>query len=317
MDRTNRFYEPAELFLLRITLALLIADLALIILHTAGVDWIAYLNLSIFVMIFLSLGFLYRRSGRSTELASVTTTIGIFLLFTGSLSLFNYLLTPNPNPPIDHWLMQIDSIFGYSWPAVMSWASEHDLFNQAMRFSYVSTLPQITILIIALALTNRIRVLHSLIVSVATASLAAVLFWAVFPSIGPSAYFNLPADIVASVKPVVSTHYGAEIRSHLENGVSFLTPNEFRGMIAFPSIHIVLAGLATLHARCIRWLFLPYALVNLAVIPGVLVHGGHHLVDIPGGIALLVVALSCARMVLEPHRRQELSASTGTVGLSR
>lgn len=172
-------------------------------------------------------------------------------------------------------------------------------------------------LVVVLALSNRVKELHSLMVSVAIASLMAVIFWAIFPSIGPSAYFELPADVLQLVQPVVSPDYGAEISAHLGSGVSLLSPDEFRGMIAFPSMHIVLAGIATLHARCIRWLFLPYALVNLAVIPGVLVHGGHHLVDIPGGIALLVVALSCARMVLEPHRRQELSASTGTVGLSR
>ncbi len=317
MARTPACYESAEKFLFRITLALLAADAFLIAFHQAAMDWPAYSTLGGLVLILLSLGFFYRRSGRSAELGSVTTATGIFILFTGSLSLFNYLLTPNPNPAIDHWLIRLDTVLGYDWPAIVAWAGEHPWFNQVMRLAYISTLPQIALLVVVLALSNRVKELHSLMVSVAIASLMAVIFWAIFPSIGPSAYFELPADVLQLVQPVVSPDYGAEISAHLGSGVSLLSPDEFRGMIAFPSMHIVLAGIATLHARCIRWLFLPYALVNLAVIPGVLVHGGHHLVDIPGGIALLVVALACARMVLEPHRRQELPASTGTVGLSR
>ncbi|MFC5386266.1 phosphatase PAP2 family protein [Aquamicrobium segne] len=307
MIKTPACYEVAEKFLFRVTLALLAVDAFLITFHQAAIDWPAYSILSGLVLILLSLGFFYRQSGRSAELGSVTTAAGIFILFTGLLSLLNYLLTPNPRPTIDYWLMRLDTMLGYDWPTIVAWAGQYPWFNQVMRFAYISTLPQIVLLVIILALSNRIRELHSLMVSVAIASLMAVIFWTFLPSLGPSAYFELSADVLQRSRPVVSSTYGAEILSHLNNGISLLSPDEFRGMIAFPSMHIVLAGTATLHSRSIRWLFPAYILINLAVIPGVLVHGGHHLVDIPGGIALLVVALACTRKVLEPDHQQELA----------
>lgn len=72
MARTPACYEPAEKFLFRITLALLAADAFLIAFHQAAMDWPAYSTLGGLVLILLSLGFFYRRSGRSAELGSVT-----------------------------------------------------------------------------------------------------------------------------------------------------------------------------------------------------------------------------------------------------
>ena len=57
------------------------------------------------------------------------------------------------------------------------------------------------------------------------------------------------------------------------------------GLIAFPSMHTVMALMTTLFARGTR-LFWPLVLINLLMIPAILLQGGHHVVDVLGGTAL-------------------------------
>jgi len=303
MIRKATLLEPAEKFVLKITAVLFAADMILILVRGTQINVLAYSTVTCFVALMFSLGFFYRLIRPSEKIAAMTMCTGAFILFTANLSLFNYLLTPNSNPPIDHLLIQIDSLYGYHWPDIVEWASRHEWLNQFMRFSYIWTLPEIAVLLIALSMTGNFRDLHSLIITIAIAGTVTVLFWSVFPSLGPSAYFQLPEDIIEKVRPVVGTTYGATILEQLKNGSDILSPNEFRGMVAFPSFHIVLAAIATYHARNLRFLFVPFVIVNAAVVPGVLVHGGHHVIDIPAGFILFAFTLYVSRLLNKNENR--------------
>ncbi|KQZ97863.1 hypothetical protein ASD64_16610 [Mesorhizobium sp. Root157] len=277
-------------------------DVALILLRGSKVDFIAYGTLAGLVTALLVLGLFYRRSGRSDTIGAVATSAGLFIAFTAVMSLFNYLLTPNSNPTIDHWLMQVDAALGFDWPGMLGWAAHHPWFNEFMRLSYASTLPQIALLLVVLGLSSRLDDLQALMVTVVTAGAISVMFWGLFPSLGPSAFYDLPAQTLHTVRPIVGPDYGAEILALLKNGAPFLSPNELRGLIAFPSFHIVLAFAATYYARNVRWLFAPYLVINLIVLPAVLVHGGHHLADIPAGMAVFAFAVVCARLAVRRRR---------------
>ncbi len=109
---------------------------------------------------------------------------------------------------------------------------------------------------------------------------------------------DLPAELLAAVQPVVNPGYGKEITTMMREGVTRLSPDEFRGLIAFPSFHTIMALIATYHAREMRWLLYPLLAVNMLILPAVLVHGGHHLVDIPAGFAVFALAaLLAGKMV--------------------
>jgi hypothetical protein len=279
-------------------------DVALILVRGPRVDFIAYGMLGALIAALLALGFFYRRSGRSEQIGAMTTGAGLFIFFTAAMSLFNYLLTPNPNPPIDHWLFQIDTALGYDWPEMLGWTAHHPWLNEFMRFSYMSTLPQIALLVVVLSLSSRVHDLHELMITVVVGGTISVMFWGMFPSAGAKAYHALSDEVMLAVRPIVDPAYGAEILALLRDGAPFLSPNELRGLIAFPSFHIVLAITATYYARNVRWLLAPCVLVNLIVLPAVLVHGGHHLADIPAGMAVFAFALFCTRLAV---RRQQVA----------
>lgn len=290
--------RPAEYFVFKIASSTALLDVVLILTRGSKVDFPAYGAVLGLTAILMAIGFAYRYSGRSETIGSTATCAGLFILFTSALSLFNYLLLPNGRPTIDSWLAEMDSALGYHWPDAIALSAQNLFFNDFMRIAYLSTLPQIAVLVIVLGLTGRLSNLHALMVTVTISGMIAVIFWAIFPSLGPSALYTLSHEVQTLVRPVVGPSYGTEIAVLLREGSPFLSPNEIRGLIAFPSYHMVLALAATYYVRDVRWLFPFYLIVNLAVVPAVLVHGGHHLVDIPAGVAVFLLAAYTAQRML-------------------
>lgn len=296
--------HPAELFILTVTLLVSVIDIALVLARGLSVDIAAYATILGLAGLLIVVGYVYRRLGRSDGIGAATTCAGLFIAFTAAMSLFNYLLLPNGRPTIDQWVNGLDAALGFSWPDAIAFGAAHPLLNEIMRFAYLSTLPQMALLVVVLGLTSRLADLHGLLVTITIAALFTVSFWGLFPTTGPSAIYALPQDLLIKATPIVGSEYGAYLTSVGKTGVQFLSPDDFRGLIAFPSFHTVLACAAVYYARNMRWLFPALVIVNLAVLPAVVVHGGHYLVDIPAGMAVFLLSLLAARAMVRTGAAQ-------------
>lgn len=297
----------------RITLATCAICVALILIKGPVVDMRAYAGAVGTGVGLIVAGLLYRHSGRDAKIGATGIAAGWFILFTLCLSLFNYLLMPHWAPPLDPYLAAVDyRLFGYHWAEFVETSARYPLFYEATRYAYLSTLPQIAILLAILGLSGRLREMYGLTTTVTLAGTATVVFWGCFPSLGPSTLQDLSPELLATAAPVVGPDYGREIAHLYRQGAAFLSPDEIRGLIAFPSFHIVLALAATWYSRAIGWLFPVFAAVNLLVLPGVLVHGGHHVVDIPAGLLVFAAAVALSRQVLPletPEGTRSLAAA--------
>lgn len=193
----------------------------------------------------------------------------------------------------------MDEAVGYYWPGVVTWASNHLAFSGFMKIAYVTTLPQIAVLMIALGFTRRFNDLYGLMITITIAGTFTILFWGLFPTAGPSAYHSLPEQAQSLVWPVLGPSYGADVTRLLREGPSYLSPGDLRGLVSFPSFHTVLAFTATYYVRHVRYLRIIYLVLNLAVLPATLVHGAHHIVDIPAGILVFLLSAYAAHRMLE------------------
>ncbi|MEO3997562.1 phosphatase PAP2 family protein [Mesorhizobium sp. CAU 1732] len=296
--------QITEALIQRVTLSAALLSIALIFIKGAAVDYGAYGGAIGTGALLIAIGLFYRHSGRDDRLGSTLICAGWFVLFTLSLSLFNYLLMPHWAPTFDVTLATIDAaLFGYHWPDFVERSAGFPLLNEAMRVAYLSTLPQIAVLLVILGLSGRMQEMYSLIRTLTIAGTAVVVFWGFLPSMGPSVLYDIAPDILAHARPVVGPDYGRAIAALFKDGANVLSPDEIRGLVAFPSFHIVLALAATYFARTVVWIFPVYLTINLFVLPGVLAHGGHHVVDIPAGFALFAVAAYLShRAVLSPAR---------------
>ncbi len=298
--------EP-ERFILFLTICIVAMNMLQILWRGVGFDWQAYAGLAAIALACIAGGHFYRVSGRSARIGAALMGTGVFSLFSQHAVVFNYLLMPTNQPPIDAPLMAIDAAIGYHWPDIIAWMAENPAINDIIRIAYMSTIPQLAFVVIILGMTGRIRQLHTFLVSITIISVIGVVFWALFPTHGAKAYHEVPAAIELLANPIVTTEYGRDLIRLAAEGPGFITPAEIKGLIAFPSFHIVLACNAVWFMRGVKWGFPFYLVLNALIFPGTPMHGGHHLVDIPAGVAFFALgAWLAARVVGSMYRKEGL-----------
>ncbi len=286
---------PPEKTMLVVAMAAAAIDIVLIAVHDSRIDWPAYGGILVLIGALLMTGFFYRTTGRSERIAAATIGAALFIFFTLCLSMFNYQLLPLWRAPIDAQLNAIDRIFGYHWPSVIEWASRHLVFNTLVRYAYLATLPLFALTVVILGLTGRIRELHILMTALLITATFTICLWGLFPSLGAQSLYELPVAVEKLAKPELGTAYGKLLLQLAKDGPGLISPQNIKGLIGFPSYHIVLAVLVLCAVRNIKWVFAVFFLPSLLVVPGIFMHGGHHLVDLPAGILVAVSGIYLAR----------------------
>ena len=289
---------PAEKSMLLISLVAGPIAVTSFLWRELNVDWVSYGASMLVVLLLMVTGYFYRKTGRSERIGAATTCAGLFIFFTICLSIYNYMLLPLWRAPIDVQLNAIDQWFGYSWPAVIEWAGQHPVINEIIRFAYLSTLPQFAALVVILGLSGRIKELHVLIASVTITATFAITFWGLFPSLGAKSLYDLPQAMEMLASPIIDTTYGDAMLRMAVEGPGYITPKDIKGLIAFPSYHIVLAVTAIYAARTVKWAMPIYLVLNLLIMPGIYLHGGHHLIDLPAGLVVAAAGLYLARRMV-------------------
>ncbi|MEM7709954.1 MAG: phosphatase PAP2 family protein, partial [Pseudomonadota bacterium] len=210
----------------------------------------------------------------------------------------NYLALSFQRPLVDDTLVALDALLGFDWPSFMALAAQYPSLSLPGALLYISSLFQFAIIITALGLTGRTWQMHEFVIVKLFAGVIAIGFWSLFPSFGPTAYFGLSPEIEAVINPVVDSAYGRELLALHAHGPGLITPTEAKGLIAFPSFHTVMALTAIIGAWHVPWLRWPFLVINLAMLPAIIVHGGHHLVDLIGGALTVVFAMALTHAVL-------------------
>jgi hypothetical protein len=300
-------YLPAERTILLVIAAVAIVDFVLIVQKNVliGMDFFAYS--AGFVGVTLAIGQFYRVVRDGERIALTANAVGFFIAFTVVSSLFNVLLLPRPSEPIDALLVRIDAWFGYSWPALCAWFAQYPQLNGIVRSIYTITLVQMLFVFMFLGLSLDRRRLHAASLAAVFGGLCAIFIWALFPSAGPGGYFTLAPEIDRIVRPIGSSALGVEINRMIAEGVRDISTISTTGLIGFPSFHTVMALLSLVAIWPYRAARYVYIALNAFLLPGILVHGGHHLMDVVGGAVLTLVAWRFGCLVVDAQdRRQKL-----------
>jgi len=241
-----------------------------------------------FAALMIGIGQIYRQVRDSERIALATHVLGLFVAYSAFGAFFNIVLLPRPTAPVDAALVRMDALLGYSWPAFIAWFAKHPDFNEVVRKLYTLTFIQLLAAFIALGFMLDRRRLHAAALGTVIASLATIFCWAMLPSGGAAAYWTLDPEVERIVRPVVSSAYGAELNRLFRDGVTDLSAMGVTGLVGFPSFHTVMA-LMSLFAlwpyRIARFLLVP---LSLLLLPGILAHGGHNLMDVLAGAAIAV-----------------------------
>lgn len=278
--------------------ALAAACLVVIAFRGTPVDWFNYGFIMVGAGPLLLIGLYYRYAGRSDAMANTLVSAACFLMFSPVASAFTYQLLPVWRAPIDPWLASADAMLGFHWPDALALAASYPLASKVMWYAYMSWLPQFPLLILLLGFTGRTHDLHVLMLATVISSLATIAVWALFPSFGTATIYEIGAAVEKQVRPVVGSGYGGDLQRLAMEGPRVISPKDSLGLIAAPSFHTVMAVQLMYAARNLPWLGRPALIINLLVLPSTVIHGGHHLVDVIGGVAAGLLGIVAAQAFL-------------------
>lgn len=286
-----------ERFVALLTLLLVSLDALLIAISQIEVAWLHYLKVFGIALACIALARHYFVQKQETNIAMALRGVGLLIMFSACVSAFNYLMMPITRVPIDEYLASIDAALGFEWPMAIEFAADHPMINTIVRFAYLSTLPQLALIIIVLGMTGKRQAFAQFLVCISVTSILEVCFWGVFPTHGAKSLYTLPLALEQAANPVVNTAFGRDLIWLASNGAMRLSPEDMKGLIAFPSYHAVLACIALWYSRNVKWLFAVLLVPNLLIFPGTIMHGGHHLIDAPAGVLLFVLGAWIAAYV--------------------
>ena len=235
---------------------------------------------------------------REAALSAVLACSAFLVVFPAGCSLLSYLLVTIAGPRIDALLAAADQSIGFDWPALMALVAQHPLANTLLGLAYVSVMPQTVILLLALGWCQKITELYRLSLAFAFGAVITLGVWTLAPSFGAFSVYTLPDPVAGKLGLVLGFDYGHSLVQMLKDGPGFISPTELRGIVGFPSYHTLQALVLIWYARNIKALRWPSILLNLVVLVAIPIQGGHHLVDMFGGVAVTVLSIALAEWVV-------------------
>jgi hypothetical protein len=186
-------------------------------------------------------------------------------------------------PLADAQLVRVDQWLGYDWRSYAGFAAAHPALLQALRYAYNTILFQPALIGVILFMASQEArfekfVLANMVVVTLTCSifllLPATTAWT-FQGQEALAVKILP-DLPTTTNSWLSDLL--QIRSGLGRHVV-----RAAGIIAFPSFHCSSAILNSWAVWRVRWVRLPFLLLNLTMIAATPLIGGHYVADLIGG----------------------------------
>jgi membrane-associated phospholipid phosphatase len=267
------------------------------------------------VIIALAVAFLtivaavYRHVRRDDPIWLAAHVMNQMVLGSLALATFSYLGLLWNAPLMDAKFAALDQRLGFDWLAYIGWVEHHPAVARIFSLSYAATEPLVLVLLAALCFTRKFAQFHRFalgyllggLITVAVAGAVPALAEYIYRGIGPAAYPHL------QIAPAIA--YRDDFFAMRSHALTVL-PEDFQGVVAFPSFHSVLAVLSLCAARQVSSLALRFAAIALSLLMllSTPVDGGHYLVDTLAGIVVgLAVAWLARRWVPEGGGREGLT----------
>jgi len=279
--------------------AVVAADLAWAAIVHFQIDFAAYARLGLMSLGLLAGGIFYQTRRAEPQLAAMLMGASFLCMFSAAASMINYFFLTLHGPRIDGILVAADRAMGFDWYDTMLAMARHPLLNEIFFVVYNMVLPEIALLMVALAWTGQVEKVYRYCLALGVGAVIAIAIWALMPSLGAKSLYFLPPEVARKLTLSVTGDYGKALVALLRDGPGYITPADLRGLIAFPSYHGVLALIVAWYAWNVRWLRWPLLLLNAVVIISSPIQGGHHMVDLLGSFPVaalsIFLAARCAR----------------------
>jgi hypothetical protein len=260
-----------------------------------GIPWLLVLELSIWAAC--------AWRGACPRIANAFLTLAQVNGALGAVGLFTYLSIRAGTPLADTRLAAIDRSLGFDWPAVFAWVQGAPSLHAALAISYWSLFAQLPGAVVLLAVTRRFDRSAEFVSLFIATLIACAAVSAFFPAEAAWSYYG--------VSDVANAYHLADFNALRDGSMQEIAVDRMTGLITFPSFHAALALLFIYATRGIPWLFPAALVLNIGMIAATPVIGGHYLVDVIAGLALVPVAIAVLHPLasLPPRSRNDALAA--------
>jgi len=274
------------------------------------VDIKAYAWPLILFAIFMIGAMVYDRVRKDPSISSMLFGFGFVIIYAATLNIISYFGLTIAGPRIDDLLASIDRHMGIYWPSLILFMAKHPTINIVLFYAYRLSVWQTVILIAALGRKDKIGTVEQLCLALVLCGIVTIGMWMVFPSFGAITVYGLPGSVTSKIPISLGDSYAHELLELLKNGPGLISPLTVKGLVGFPSFHTAQAIIVAWYARRVGFLFYPFLVFNLLTILSTPVQGGHHVVDVIGGVAVAALTIWLASRIADRLAATKLQKET-------
>lgn len=264
------------------------------------VDWPPFLGSYFGAIGFILIGAYIRNVKHKPRLALWLQGMGFYYAFTALCAVMIFTLLPLPFPMVDAFLNDVGHWFGYDWRGFVAFMVGYPWITSALGVVYHSAIPQMMLTVFVLAWYGRSVELYRYLLVGMISFLITVAIWWRWPSVGYVGVLPYTPEEMLAAGLQFSANKGEQLTHLLQEGTKIITPGVIAGVVGFPSYHMIMALMVTWSCR--RTIVFPLVVaVNLAMIPATLLHGGHHLADLAGGLVVFILCVLIANRLIRPE----------------
>jgi hypothetical protein len=280
----------------------IIVALDIVGLLTGHISVGGFQNWGSLILVFMAaLSFLCSR--RFAHISEWLLYMAAWSVFTMASVVLTYIAGSMTSPLVDNSLAKFDAAIGFNWLAWYEFVTSIPWLNSTLDQMYNADIPIMLVSIAIFAMVAPRRNFQMMWAAILALFATAGLF-ALFPSMGPPVYFDLP-------NAVGLYHYVGDMVQLRSTEPASFTIHRMGGIVPFPSFHAVLAVLFIYYNRGLVT-FYPVTIVCTIMWVSAMVTGAHYLTDLLAGTVLATVAICLASQLSPPAAIPNRNRATTT-----
>ncbi|MFL5051104.1 MAG: phosphatase PAP2 family protein [Xanthobacteraceae bacterium] len=246
------------------------------------------------------------RPNQHLACAMETTTQLLLVLLLGIL--LTYAAIAAGYPYRDAELHGADQWIGFDRRSYLAFIKAHHWLSHSFTFAYLSLHIQTALIPLALVIAGQFTRFQHMVVALAIALSVTVAVSVFVPALAAFAYLDLKTVGLDPLSPAAPYTHVPTMEALRSGALHIIKLDNLEALLTFPSFHTAAAlvfAWATWAIPFVRW---PSLLVNAVMIAATPVDGAHYFVDVIGGSAVALIAVSLGAYLLGPRRRRARSS---------
>ncbi|MGE9007760.1 phosphatase PAP2 family protein [Leptospira interrogans] len=236
---------------------------------------------------FIFVGWLYATIRSNEQVAAFAAGGAQLVAFTGAAGLLSYLMVASAFPLIDNYLAAADAALGFDWLAMFMWVHANRSVEYVLFLAYNSGAFQMVFLILLLPALEKFERLRELVWLIILSMIIILPLSWLFPAESAWVYFG--------VTDRTNAYHLSDFTALRAGRMPEITLGQVNGLVTFPSFHTAFGVIMIYVTRGIRFLFAIFIVLNILLIASTPVWGGHYLVDVLAGLAVVPLAVTIMR----------------------